>query len=92
MNTHFRFVSLYPAAILLLLLFDGAGTVTHHVYDSLPTNYDIVSDNTLSPNGLWRRVYSGHNPLNGTDVGIVGVRTPLSPTNGFPHVLSLTIS
>jgi len=73
-------------AFLFPLLFEGVGSETSYVYDTLPVNYDMTSDNPISPNGLWRCEFWGTNPQNDNDVGHVGVRTPSSPTNGFAHV------
>jgi Domain of Unknown Function (DUF1080) len=61
-------------------------TETTTVYDTLTNKYNITTDNTSSPNRLWRCDYTGHNPQNRTDLGEVGVRSPSSPTNGFEHV------
>lgn len=52
-----------------------------NVYDDYPATYDIKADNTLSPNGKWRLIYTGHNPQNTNEKGQSGVRAALVPDN-----------
>lgn len=46
------------------------------VYDSFANTYINTTDNTLSPNKLWRMLYRGSMPGTPADDGEVGVRAP----------------